>query len=268
MARALTPAFFARSNSFARFCTQSVTSVSAGPPLGGLYLKPPSSGGLCDGVMTMPSAKCSLRPRLYDEDGAGDDRRWRYTVVFLNDRVNAIRRQHFECSALRRRRNGMRILPHVDRTVDGLPSTVIADCLRDRQNVRFIKGAMKRRSAVPAGPEAHQLIGVAYIGLRSKYSLFHARNIDQDFLGRGLACEWRNAGASRAVDSGCVSKVLGMVRPSKFRLCIRESCGRLENFPELAMFRIAFCAHAPGSRYSAPNRSCASTYDVRSARCI
>ena len=33
-----------------------LASVSAGPPLGGLYLKPPSVGGLCDGVMTMPSA--------------------------------------------------------------------------------------------------------------------------------------------------------------------------------------------------------------------
>ena len=33
--------------------------VSAGPPLGGLYLKPPSSGGLCEGVMTMPSL-CGL----------------------------------------------------------------------------------------------------------------------------------------------------------------------------------------------------------------
>ena len=34
-----------------------VTSVSAGPPFGGLYLKPPSSGGLCDGVTTIPSAR-------------------------------------------------------------------------------------------------------------------------------------------------------------------------------------------------------------------
>jgi hypothetical protein len=33
-----------------------VASVSAGPPCGGLYLKPPSAGGLCDGVTTMPSA--------------------------------------------------------------------------------------------------------------------------------------------------------------------------------------------------------------------
>jgi hypothetical protein len=33
-----------------------VVPVSAGPALGGLYLKPPSSGGLCEGVMTTPSA--------------------------------------------------------------------------------------------------------------------------------------------------------------------------------------------------------------------
>jgi hypothetical protein len=49
----------------ARSCTQPVTSVSAGPPLGGLYLKPPSSGGLCDGVTTMPSARRPVRPRLW-----------------------------------------------------------------------------------------------------------------------------------------------------------------------------------------------------------
>src|SRR5881296_1859473 len=39
--------------------------MSAGPPLGGLYLKPASSGGLCEGVTTIPSARCAWRPRLY-----------------------------------------------------------------------------------------------------------------------------------------------------------------------------------------------------------
>src|SRR5260370_17028184 len=41
-----------------------VASVSAGPPLGGLYLKPPSRGGLCDGVTTMPSDRSPSRSRL------------------------------------------------------------------------------------------------------------------------------------------------------------------------------------------------------------
>src|SRR5215472_6125886 len=57
--------FPARNRSFARFCTHAVTSLSAGPPLGGLYLKPPSSGGLWDGVITMPSARPAWRLRLY-----------------------------------------------------------------------------------------------------------------------------------------------------------------------------------------------------------
>ena len=32
-------------------------SVPAGPPSGGLYLNPPSGGGLCEGVTTIPSAR-------------------------------------------------------------------------------------------------------------------------------------------------------------------------------------------------------------------
>ena len=52
-------------SSFARFWIQEVASVSAGPPVGGLYLNPPSLGGLCDGVTTTPSARPSVRPRLW-----------------------------------------------------------------------------------------------------------------------------------------------------------------------------------------------------------
>ena len=52
-----TPARPAASSSLARSWTCPVISVPAGPPSGGLYLKPPSEGGLCDGVTTMPSAR-------------------------------------------------------------------------------------------------------------------------------------------------------------------------------------------------------------------
>ncbi len=52
-------------SALARSWIQPVASVSAGPPLGGSYLKPPSAGGLCDGVTTMPSASALVRPRLW-----------------------------------------------------------------------------------------------------------------------------------------------------------------------------------------------------------
>ena len=42
-----------------------MASVSAGPPFGGLYLKPPSCGGLCEGVITMPSARPEARLWLW-----------------------------------------------------------------------------------------------------------------------------------------------------------------------------------------------------------
>ena len=53
--------------SLARSWIQPVMSLPAGPPSGGLYLKPPSRGGLCDGVTTTPSARAAspaARPAL------------------------------------------------------------------------------------------------------------------------------------------------------------------------------------------------------------
>ena len=51
--------------SFARSWIHEVASLSAGPPFGGLYLNPPSEGGLCEGVTTTPSARPLVRPRLW-----------------------------------------------------------------------------------------------------------------------------------------------------------------------------------------------------------
>ena len=70
----LTPARPARISSLARSCTRPVMSVPAGPPSGGLYLNPPSAGGLCDGVTQMPSALAppALATRIAREtDGVG-----------------------------------------------------------------------------------------------------------------------------------------------------------------------------------------------------
>ena len=52
----LTPRSPFSSSSLARLAIHPVASESAGPPCGGLYLKPPSPGGLWLGVTTIPSA--------------------------------------------------------------------------------------------------------------------------------------------------------------------------------------------------------------------
>ena len=65
-------------SALARCSIQPVAFVSAGPPFVGLYLNPPSSGGLCDGVMTMPSASPVVRPRC--SSGSRATRRaWAYS---------------------------------------------------------------------------------------------------------------------------------------------------------------------------------------------
>src|SRR3954465_3388412 len=61
-----TPSRLALISSLARAAITLVASVSAGPPCGGLYLKPPSYGGLWLGVTTIPSARPApvVRPLL------------------------------------------------------------------------------------------------------------------------------------------------------------------------------------------------------------
>ncbi len=52
-----TPSSRVSSRRLASVSIQLVISRPAGPPCGGLYLKPPLRGGLCEGVTTMPSAR-------------------------------------------------------------------------------------------------------------------------------------------------------------------------------------------------------------------
>jgi len=59
-----TPASADSISAFALASIHDVTSVSAGPPSGGLYLNPPLSGGLWEGVIKMPSASPAVRPWL------------------------------------------------------------------------------------------------------------------------------------------------------------------------------------------------------------
>ena len=82
---------------------QPVTSVSAGPPSGGLYLKPPSSGGLCDGVTTIPSAS-PRRPAVAvrDDDGVRHGRGGRVAVARVHADVDPVGDQDLEGGPLRR----------------------------------------------------------------------------------------------------------------------------------------------------------------------
>ena len=111
--------------------SSAVTSVSAGPPCGGLYLKPPSSGGLCDGVTTMPSASPRRAPAVVGEDRVRDDRRRRAAVVAR--RPSRRRRAPPAPRATvreRRLRQRVGVPAEEQRPVDALRRAVAADRLR------------------------------------------------------------------------------------------------------------------------------------------
>ena len=74
----------------------------------------------------------------------------------LNDGLDFVGGENLERGALRRSRQRVRVLAHVERAVDPLAATVLADRLRDGQDVRFGEGAAQRRAAMPAGSEDDQ----------------------------------------------------------------------------------------------------------------
>ena len=119
----------------------------------------------------------------------------------------------------------MRVLPHIERPVDSLLSPVVADRLGNRQDMRFGECAAQRRAAVPAGAEANQLVRVIQYrdGIRNKPSPGEPNRSSISF-GAGLPASGEITSRYRLLALGF--KALGMVSPSKFRLRIRQSCGR------------------------------------------
>ena len=134
-----------------------VTSVSAGPPCGGLYLKPPSPGGLCDGVTTMPSAVPRPPPRLWARIaceitgvGVAPSSASSTTSTPCAASTSTIVRVAGSDSA-------WVSLPR--NSGPSMPSrlAVAADRLGDREHVRLVERARGRDAAVAGGAERHAL---------------------------------------------------------------------------------------------------------------
>ena len=113
--------------------------VSAGPPLGGLYLKPPSSGGLCDGVMTTPSARPGAAAAVVGQDGVRDDRRRGVAAVRLDHHVHAVGSEHLDRRHQRRLGEGVGVHADEERAGRALARPVLADRLADGQDVILVE---------------------------------------------------------------------------------------------------------------------------------
>ena len=142
---------------------QPVASVSAGPPCGGLYLNPPSRGGLCDGVTTMPSARPApvVRPPLArriacDTAGVG-----REAVGGVDEHRDVVRDQHLDRAHPGRLGQPVRVPAEEQRAVEALGRAVLADRLRGGQDVRLVERCVQARPAVPGRAERDLLARVA-----------------------------------------------------------------------------------------------------------
>ena len=168
-------------SSLARAAMTDVASVSAGPPCGGLYLKPPSAGGLCDGVTTMPSARpgAGLPAAVRLDDRVGNRRRRRVTVVGVDQHRHVVGREYLERRRPRRLGQPVGVAADEQRAVVALLLAVVADRLRGRQDVRLVERRLEAAAAVPARPERDLLVDVVGVGHARVVRRHEVRDVDQ-----------------------------------------------------------------------------------------
>ncbi len=170
-----------RISSLARAAITDVASVSAGPPCGGLYLKPPSAGGLCDGVTTMPSARpdAGLPAAVRLDDRVGDRGRRRVAVVGVDEHGHVVGGQHLERRGPRRLRQPVGVAADEQRPVVPLLLAVVADRLGGRQDVRLVERRLEAAAAVPAGAERDLLVDVLGVRDTGVVGRHQMRDVDQ-----------------------------------------------------------------------------------------
>ncbi len=146
----------------ARFAIQPVASVSAGPPWGGLYLKPPSRGGLWLGVTTMPSARfgsSGASPRLWRRMAWLTRGRRNPVVELVDERLHTVGDQHFERRGLGRAGEPVRVLADEERAPDALSGPVLGDRLGGGRDVGVVERRVERGPAMAARAEHDPLLG-------------------------------------------------------------------------------------------------------------
>src|SRR5271165_583160 len=95
------------------------------------------------------------------------------------------------------------------------------------------------------------------VGLALEIIPLQADHVHQHLLWSRFACEGRERHCVRFACQWLRFYDTGHGSAFQISEAYWAMARSLENFPELATFRIALCAHAPGSAYNAPSWSCA-----------
>ena len=186
------------------------------------------------------------------ENRPRDDGSRRDAPIALDDGLDAIGRQHLERGALGWLGERVRVLSHVERAVDALTAAVVADGLRDRADVGLGEGAVERRAAMAARTEADELRRIVRLGPALVVRPLEPGQVDQNRQRGRLAGQRGNrSGLFRVVHHRVLHHATGHALTCQMSVAYSPIVRSLENFPELATFKMALRAQASGSAYSA-----------------
>ena len=113
------------------------------------------------------------------EDGVGDHRRRRVTVVRIDHHLDVIGREHLDRARQRRLRQRMRVDSDEQRTVDAAGAAMIANRLADRQDMCLVERVVEGGAAMAGSAKRHSLRDHCRIGLARKVSGDQTRDIRQ-----------------------------------------------------------------------------------------
>ena len=128
----------------------------------------------------------------------------------LNDGLDAVGREHFQGRPLGGAGEGVRVLAHEQRAGrSAWLCAIVADGLRDGQDVGLGERAVQRRAAMAAGAEADELLRIVQIRLPLVIGALQLSRFDQQFMRRGFAGQGMQShgrivpcSVSEAIDGG------------------------------------------------------------------
>ena len=124
-------------------------------------------------------------PAVVTQNRVGDGWGRGVRCSFGDHYFDVICRKHFHRARKCRFRQSVGIHPQEQRTVDVLGFTVIANCLRDRQDVTLVERPIKRRSAMAGRTEDNPLSGIARIGPQLVVGCDELRDVNKNgWVGR------------------------------------------------------------------------------------
>ena len=116
---------------------------------------------------------------IVPQDREGNDRRRRIPPTRRDAGMHPVRSQHLEGRSVCRFGQRVGIHSQVERPMDPVCRSPLADRLRHREDVRFVEGALERRTPMARRAEGHALRGIRGVGAYREIGRNEPGNVDE-----------------------------------------------------------------------------------------